>query len=49
MDNFLDRSHILKINEDQINYLNSLIRSKDIQRIIKKILSKQTKNQKSPG
>lgn len=31
MDNFLDKYHIPKLNHDVINYLNSLITSKEIE------------------
>jgi hypothetical protein len=34
MDKFLDRYHIIKLNENQINDLNSPISSKEIEAII---------------
>jgi hypothetical protein len=44
MDNFLDRHQIPKLNQDQINHLNSPITPKEIEAVIKSLLS-----QKSPG
>jgi hypothetical protein len=44
MDNFLDRYQILKLNQDQINHLNSPIIPKEIEAIIKSLPTK-----KSPG
>ena len=44
MDNFLDRYHILKLNQDQINQLNSLMTPKEIETVIKSLPNKQ-----SPG
>ena len=44
MDNFLDRYQIPKLNQDQINCLNSPITPKEIEAVIKSL---QTK--KSPG
>jgi hypothetical protein len=35
MHNFLDRYHLEKLNEDQINYLNSLITPKETEVVIK--------------
>ncbi|XP_076422449.1 membrane-associated guanylate kinase, WW and PDZ domain-containing protein 2 isoform X12 [Peromyscus maniculatus bairdii] len=44
MDIFLDRYHIPKFNQDQINYLNSPITPKEIETVIKGLPTK-----KSPG
>jgi hypothetical protein len=35
MDNFLDRYHVPKLNQDQINYLNNPITPKEIEAVIK--------------
>jgi hypothetical protein len=54
MDNFLDRYQILKLNQDQINHLNSLIAPKEIEAVIKslptknKTKNKQTNKKKKP-
>jgi hypothetical protein len=37
MDNFLDRYQVQKLNEDQINHLNSLITPKEIKAVIKSL------------
>jgi DNA gyrase/topoisomerase IV subunit A len=37
MDNFLDRYQIPKLNQDQINHLNSLISPKEIEIVIKSL------------
>ena len=34
MDNFLDRYHIPKLNQDQVNNLNKLINCKEIEAVI---------------
>ena len=44
MDGFLDRCHIAKFNQDQINYLNRPISHKEIEEVIKNLPTK-----KSPG
>ena len=44
MDNFLDRYQVPKLNQDQINDLNSLISPKEIQAVINSLPTK-----KSPG
>ena len=44
MDNFLDRYQVPKLNQDQINHLNSPISSKEIEAVINSLPSK-----KSPG
>ena len=44
MDNFLDRYQIPKLNQDQINHLNSPISPKEIEAVIKSLPTKQ-----SPG
>jgi len=45
MDNFLDRYQVPKINQDQINDLNSPISPKEIEAVIKK---KKKKKKKKP-
>ena len=47
MDNFLDRYQIPKLNQDQINHLNSPITPKEIEAVIKSLPTKKKK--KSPG
>ena len=42
-DSFLDRYHIPKLNQEQVNYLNGPISHKEIEVI------KKNPNQKSPG
>jgi hypothetical protein len=37
MDNFLDRYHLPKLNQDQVNYLKSPITPKEIEAIIKSL------------
>jgi hypothetical protein len=44
MNNFLDRYQVPKLNQDQINDLNSLISSKEIETVINSLPTK-----KSPG
>jgi len=44
MDNFLDRYQVPKLNQEQINHRNNPITSKEIEEVIKILLSKQ-----SPG
>jgi hypothetical protein len=44
MDNFLDRYHVTKLNQDQVNNLNSPISPKEIEAIINSLPTK-----KSPG
>jgi hypothetical protein len=44
MDNFIDRYQGPKLNQDQINYLNSPISSKEIEAVITSLPTK-----KSPG
>jgi hypothetical protein len=44
MDNFLDKYQLPKLNQDQINHLNSPITHKEIEAIIKSLPTK-----KSPG
>jgi hypothetical protein len=44
MDNFLDRYQVPKLNQDQINYLNIPISSKEIETVINSLPTK-----KSPG
>jgi hypothetical protein len=47
MDNFLDRYYEPKLNQDQINHLNSPITPKEIDAFIK-ILPTKKKKKKSP-
>jgi hypothetical protein len=50
MDNFLDRYQITKLNQDQINYLNSPIPPKEIEAVIKSLpTTTTTTTTKSPG
>jgi hypothetical protein len=42
MDTFIERFQILKLNKQQINYLNSPTTPKEIEEIIKSLRSKQT-------
>ena len=44
MDNFLDRYQVPKLNKDQINHLNSLLVSKEIEAVINNLPTKR-----SPG
>jgi hypothetical protein len=44
MDNFLDRYQIPKLNQDQINHLNSSIASKEIEAVTKSIQNKAKQN-----
>jgi hypothetical protein len=44
MDNFLDRYQVPKLNQDQINNLNSPITPKEIEAVINSL-----PNQKKPG
>jgi hypothetical protein len=48
IDNFLDRCHITKLNQKQVNYLNRLISSKEIEKFLKNLPSKR-KKKKSPA
>ena len=42
MDNFLDRYEIPKLNQDQINHLNSLITRKEIEAVLKRLPTKKS-------
>jgi hypothetical protein len=44
MDDFLDRYHIPKLNQEQVNYLNRPMSHKEIEEVIKNLPTK-----KSPG
>jgi hypothetical protein len=46
MDNFLDKYQMPKLNQDQINHLNSSIIPKEIETIIKNLSKKNPKNKK---
>jgi hypothetical protein len=37
MDGFLDRYHIPKLNQEQVNYLNRPISNKEIEEVIKNL------------
>jgi hypothetical protein len=41
MDNFLDRYHVPKLNQDQVNHLNNPIRPKKIEVVIKRFPTKR--------
>ena len=41
MDNFLDRYHLLTLNQDQVNNLNSSITTKEIKKVTIGLLTKQ--------
>ena len=43
MDNFLDRFQVPKLNEDQINYLNSPISCKEIEVVINGLPTKKSR------
>jgi hypothetical protein len=45
MDNFLDRYQIPKLNQDQINDLNSPISPKEIEAVINSLLTKKAQDQ----
>ena len=45
MDNFLDRLQVPKLNQDQINDLNSPISPKEIEAVINSLPNKQTNKQ----
>jgi hypothetical protein len=45
MHDFLDRNHIPKLNQEQVNYLNRPISRKDIEQVIKNILTKNSPGQ----
>ena len=51
MDGFLDRCHIPKLNQEQVNYLNRPISHKEIEEVSKNLpcKTKQTNKQRSPG
>jgi hypothetical protein len=46
MDNFLDRYQVPKLNQDQINYLNSPTTPKEIEAVIKKPPNQKKKKKK---
>ena len=45
MNGFLDRCHLSKLNQEQVNYLNSLISHKKIDDVIKNLPTKKAKGQ----
>jgi hypothetical protein len=45
MDNFLDTYKVLKLNQDQINHLNSPITPKEIEAVIKSLSTKKAQEQ----
>jgi hypothetical protein len=45
MDVFLDRFHVPKLNQSQMNYLNSSITPKEIEEIIKSLITKKYQRQ----
>jgi hypothetical protein len=45
MDDFIDKYYILKLNQDQVNYLTILITSKEIEKVIQNFLTKTAKDQ----
>ena len=47
MDNFLDRYQVQKLNQDQINHLNSPITPNEIESVINSLLTKKTKQNKT--
>jgi hypothetical protein len=46
MDSFLDRYKIPKLHQDKINHLNSPITTKEIEAVIKSLLTKKSRDQK---
>jgi hypothetical protein len=44
MDSFLDRCHIPKLNQEQVNYLNRPISHKGIEEVITNLPTKKTKS-----
>jgi hypothetical protein len=42
MDGFLDRCHILKLNQEPVNYLNRPISDKEIEEVIKNLSIKNS-------
>jgi hypothetical protein len=46
MDGFLDRYHLPKLNQDQVNYLTSPITHKEIEVVIKNLPTKTKNNNK---
>jgi hypothetical protein len=45
MDDFLDRYHVPKVNQYQVNYLNNPITPKEIEAVIKNLLTKKVQGQ----
>ena len=45
MDNFLDRYQVSKLNQDQINYLNSPIPPKEIETVINSLPTQKSQDQ----
>jgi hypothetical protein len=49
MDNFLDRYHVPKLNQNQINHLNMNITPKELEAVIKSLPTKnKTKQNTTP-
>lgn len=49
MDDFLDSYHLPKLNQDQVNCLNSPITTPKMDEVIKSLPTKKKKKKKSPG
>ena len=47
MEKFLDRYHVPKLNQDQVNDLNSLISPKEIEAVINSLPTKKKKKKKN--
>ena len=47
MDNFLDKYQVSKLNQDQINYINSLISPKEIEAAINSLPNNNKKQNKT--
>jgi hypothetical protein len=45
MDKFLDRYQVPKLNQDQVNYLNSRISPKEIEAVINRLPTKKAQDQ----
>ena len=47
MDDLADRYHLLKLNQDLVNYLNSPLTPKKIETVTKRLLTKKKKSRAS--